>query len=202
MPSILSWSLVNKMTPWSYVFAFGSTAAIGLAMKDSSLHMFVGDNIVNMNNFILQCVSVMAMTVVMTQIGSTKYVTEIMTKLSTLITFGKNSPAALFYPIIWCSNLTFLLPVSSLANCYGCGWGNVRAKDVVSQLVTCILLFECDSCIFDFFFIQDVGKHWSPVIWLLIGFHFLHCNGCCWNVKNYFFFYRSFLIFLFNFFLY
>ncbi|TMW54424.1 hypothetical protein DOY81_000416, partial [Sarcophaga bullata] len=130
-PSLLPWSIANRMTPWRYIWAFGSTSAIGLTMKDSALHMFVGDNIIDYKDFMLQRLCVICMTMLMTQIGSINYVTEIMIRLSTQIKIGENSPASLFYPIIWSSCLTFFLPVSSVANSYASGWGNLRAKDMI-----------------------------------------------------------------------
>ncbi|KAI8121486.1 Protein I'm not dead yet [Lucilia cuprina] len=129
-PSILTWAAANKLTPWKYFFVHGSSLAFGLVMKSSSLHLFIGDGLLRMKNLLAQQLGFIGLTMLLTLMGANSSVADLMLKMS-LKAVGDNSAALLLYPIAWACCLTFLLPVSSTANCFAGGWGNLRAKEMI-----------------------------------------------------------------------
>ncbi|XP_065358392.1 protein I'm not dead yet-like [Calliphora vicina] len=129
-PSILTWNAVNKLTSWKYFFVHGSSLAFGLVMKNSSLHLFIGEGLLDINNLLAQQIGFIGLTILLTIMGANNFVADIMLNMG-IKALGENSSALLLYPITWSCCMTFLLPVSSTANCFAGGWGNLRAKEMI-----------------------------------------------------------------------
>lgn len=91
----------------------------------------MGDGLFDVQNIMAQQIGFMGLSMIFTIMGSNQLVAEIMLNMS-LKVLKDNSSALLLYPITWSCCLTFLLPVSSLANCFAGGWGDLRAKEMVS----------------------------------------------------------------------
>ncbi|KAM7352119.1 protein I'm not dead yet-like [Cochliomyia hominivorax] len=130
-PSVLTWSVVNKLTPWIYFFVHGSSVAFGVLMKKSELQLFLGEGLQNEKNLFVQQVGFMGLTAILTLMGCNNIVAEIMLNMAMKAKGNGDGAALLMYPITWSCCLTFLLPVSSTANCFAGGWGDVRAKEVM-----------------------------------------------------------------------
>ncbi|KAI9578712.1 hypothetical protein GQX74_009286 [Glossina fuscipes] len=62
-------------------------------------------------------------------------------------------PGQLMYAIALACRMTFFLPVSSVSNCFACGWMNIRAKDVMMASAVPILAGLILSIIFTVAFV-------------------------------------------------
>ncbi|XP_073821647.1 protein I'm not dead yet-like [Musca autumnalis] len=130
--SILPWSIIPKMMPWNYFLVYGSSLAFGVALEKSYLHIYLVEHLAATNNTTLKLMGFMAVSILLSLLGANHLVSRL------LMIYGVNwasmtssDPTYFALSLGFTSSLAFMLPISSVSNCFAAGWGNLRSKDIM-----------------------------------------------------------------------
>ncbi|XP_061398703.1 protein I'm not dead yet-like, partial [Musca vetustissima] len=129
-PSILPWSVIPKLMPWNYFLVYGSSLAYGMGLEKSGLQRYLMDHLVATNNNItLHLMGLMAVTILLSTLGANHLVARVM-MVQVMLRQPNTENIYLALAVSLASNLAFVLPISSVSNCFAAGWGNLRSKDM------------------------------------------------------------------------
>uniref|UniRef100_A0A1A9WK63 Citrate transporter-like domain-containing protein n=1 Tax=Glossina brevipalpis TaxID=37001 RepID=A0A1A9WK63_9MUSC len=139
IPSILGWNTAQKTMPWNYFFIYSGSMAMGFGMKRTQwqecVNWFKGLNAAL--QIILWILTVGGISV----IGSDFLIADLFIPWAVRQNFDSlPHPGVLMYAIALGCRATFFLPVSSVSNCFACGWMNIRARDVMLASIVPVLV--------------------------------------------------------------
>ncbi|XP_011296091.3 protein I'm not dead yet-like [Musca domestica] len=132
-PSILPWSAIPKLMPWNYFLVYGSSLAYGMALEKSGLPTYLMEHLEGVtNNMTLKLMGFMVIAILLTLLGANHLVARVlMMEAVKWATLDNEQPLFVALALCLTSTVAFLLPVSSVSNCFTAGWGNLKSKDMI-----------------------------------------------------------------------
>lgn len=133
-PSILSWDLIEKRTPWSMFLLVGSGLVLSVAAKRSGMSYLVGSWLTDLKDLptiVLSfciCLTCQLITELSSSIGMTSVALPILAQLAVQI---KIHPLRIMLPAAISCSYAFLLPVGSPQNAFISGVAHIRTFEMV-----------------------------------------------------------------------
>ncbi|XP_013113424.2 protein I'm not dead yet-like [Stomoxys calcitrans] len=131
-PSILPWSTIPKQMPWGHFLVYGSGLAFGVGINKAKVYKYLAEHLVESKSLVEKQLGFMGVGLLLSTMGANHLITKSMISLGIKASSLNNTDSSLFtIPITLACSLSFLLPVSSISNCFSSGWGNLRSRDIM-----------------------------------------------------------------------
>ncbi|MFQ5845417.1 MAG: SLC13 family permease [Planctomycetota bacterium] len=131
--AILDWDTVQRKMPWGILLLFGGGFALAMAIGQSGLSGWVGDQFrFRAHPLVLMAVCAAGVTF-LTEVTSNTATAEILLPLVAGVATGtaQTSPLVLMLPVTLAASCAFMLPVATPPNAVVFGSGHVRMQDMV-----------------------------------------------------------------------